>query len=192
MANRQFKLSEPEIGVLRRAADSTKDADERIRLQAVRLYGEGCPVNDIMDITGCGERSLRRWVRKYQDGGEENLKSKRYGNQNSAKLTPEQRAAIKEKLNHYQPRQVLPSDLRVSQGEFWTVSDMRIAVKAWYGVAYQSENSYRTLLKECGFSLQRVEGQYRSRSEEEAIAEFEAELEKKSPTACKSTPTRCF
>jgi transposase len=145
-----------------------------------------------MDITGCGERSLRRWVRKYQDGGEENLKSKRYGNQNSAKLTPEQRAAIKEKLNHYQPRQVLPSDLRVSQGEFWTVSDMRIAVKAWYGVAYQSENSYRTLLKECGFSLQRVEGQYRSRSEEEAIAEFEAELEKKSPTACKSTPTRCF
>jgi hypothetical protein len=33
----------------------------------------------------------------------ENLKSKRYGNQNSAKLTPEQRETIKEKLNSYRP-----------------------------------------------------------------------------------------
>lgn len=120
--------------------------------------------------------------------GAEGLRSKRYGNENAAKLTREQRTEVKDKVHQYQPDQILPSDIRVSRGEFWTVSDLRIAVKRWYGVSYQSDTSYRTLLKECGLSLQRVENQYRSRPDEETIAAFEAELEKKSPTSCKSIP----
>ena len=82
----------------------------------------------------------------------------------------------------------MPPDMRVSRGAFWTVSDLWLAIQRWYGVSYQSDNSYRTLLKECELSLQRVENQHRSRPDAETIAEFEAELEKKSPTSCKTIP----
>jgi len=189
MMKRQFELKEQEIGMLRQMAHDTHEAAERTRLQAVRLYGEGRAVSDIIDIADCGERSVRRWVAQYQMEGVEGLRSKRYGNENAAKLTREQRAEVKAKVEHYRPDQILPPDIRVSRGEFWTVSDLRIAVKRWYGVSYQSDNSYRSLLKECELSLQRVENQYRSRPNEETVAEFEAKLEKKSPTNCNITPS---
>jgi transposase len=188
MAKRQFELSEQERGMLKQAADSTKNADERMRLLATRLYGEGRAVEDIIEIVNCGERSLRRWVAQYQREGVEGLKSKREGNQNAAKLTKEQRAEISEKVNQYRPDQILPADVRISRGEFWTVSDLRLAVERWYSVTYRSKDSYRTLLKTCNLSLQRVENQYRSRPDEEEIAEFEAALEKKSPTNYKNIP----
>lgn len=68
--------------------------------------------------------------------------------------------------------------MRISRGQFWTISDLRIAVQTWYGVTYRSNESYRLLLLESGFSSQRVEGVYRSRADEQTIADFEAELEK--------------
>lgn len=179
MAKRQFKLSEREIGMLREASDKTKQADERTRLQAVRLYGEGREVSDIMGLVDCGERSLRRWVSRYEAEGVAGLKSQHYGNQNAAKMTPEQRTQVKEKLHQYQPDQVLSPDMRISRGQFWTVSDLQIALQCWYNVTYQSDNSYRTLLQASGFSLQQAENQYRSRPDEATIAEFEARLEKK-------------
>jgi transposase len=188
MAKRQFKLSEQATGMLRQVYHASSDADERTRLQAVRLYGEGRTVRDIIDIVGCGERSLRRWIAHYKAEGVEGLRSKRYGNQNAAKLTALQRAELQARLHQYRPDQVLPAQVRTRHGAFWTVSDLRIAVKRWYAVSYQSDNSYRTLLKESGFSVQRVESQYRSRADEEARAEFEAELEKKSPTGSSTTP----
>jgi transposase len=67
----------------------------------------------------------------------------------------------------------------VSQGAFWTVSDLRIAVERWYGVEYHSLTSYITLLHECRLSQQKPAGHYRSRTSEQVIADFEAELEKK-------------
>jgi transposase len=160
-----------------------------MRLQAVRLYGEDRAVSDILDIVGCGERSLRRWVAHYQAGGVEGLKSKWPGNQNAAKLTRAQRTELEAKLDQYRPDQIVPSAMRISRGAFWTVSDLRIMVRRWYGVTYQSDNSYRTLLKESRFSRQRVDKQYRSRPDEEAIAAFEAELEKNSPTGSKPIPS---
>jgi len=86
---------------------------------------------------------------------------------------------IKEKVAQYRPDQVLPSEIRLSQGEFWTVSDMQVAVKRWFGVEYTCADSYRTLLYEAGLSYQRAEGVYRSKPSQTAIADFEAELEKK-------------
>lgn len=178
MAQRKFTLTEHEIGALRQAADQTQDARELKRLQAVRLYGEGRDVADIVSVVDCTPRSLLRWCAQYRAEGVGGLPSKWRGG-NAAKLTREQREAIKAKLHSYRPDQLLPPNMRVSQGAFWTVSDLRIAVQEWYGVSYQSENSYYTLLHESGFSLQRPEKHYRSRPDEQTIADFEAELEKK-------------
>ena len=178
MAKRKIEQAEQEIRKLRLAADNTKDAKEMKRLQAVRLYYDGRAVSDIVQIVECGERSLFRWVADYQREGIAGLKSK-YKGGNSAKLSREQKNEIREKLHTYRPSQVLSPEVRISQGDYWMVSDLRIAVQEWYGVTYQTATSYRTLLKECGFSLQRAERRYRSRASEAEIADFEAEVEKK-------------
>jgi transposase len=69
--------------------------------------------------------------------------------------------------------------VRVSQGEFWTVSDVALVVERWYGVKYQCRDSYVRLLHECQFSQQQTERVYRSQPDPPAVAEFEAQLEKK-------------
>jgi transposase len=178
MAKRDFKLTEEQRIELIRVYDQTTDVALQRRVQAVRLYGEGWSVDDIRDITGCSERSLRRWCGWYEQDGLARLEDQRAGG-NNAKLTPEHRAEVIERVKTYQPDQLLPADVRVSRGEFWTVSDLRIGLQRWYGVTWRSATSYRTLLHESRLSVQQVENMYRSRPSETTVADFEAQLEKK-------------
>jgi len=78
------------------------------------------------------------------------------------------------------PDEVLSAKVRISQGEFWTVSDLQVAVKQWYGVVYQDRDSYRRLLHSCDFTYQRTEAVYRSQANEHKRAAFEQQLKKKS------------
>jgi transposase len=178
MAKRTFKLTDEQRSELLRAYDETNEADVQRRVQAVRLYGEGWSVDDIRAITGCSERSLRRWCAGYEQGGLERLEDQRAGG-NNAKLTPEQRAEAIKRVKTYRPDQLFPADIRVSRGEFWTVSDLQIGLQRWYGVTWRSATSYRNLLHESRLSVQQVETTYRSRPGELVVADFEAQLEKK-------------
>ena len=173
MARRQFELNETEIGQFRQAEQQTGDVSELKRLQAVRLYGSGVSMSEIVNIVGCGESSVRQWVQSYQQRGLAALRSQWRGG-NANKLTPAQRTEIRERLHQYRPL-----DLGISQGQFWTVSDLRIALQQWYGVSYQSEDSYLHLLHSSGLSYQRAERVYRSQPSQVAIAQFQADLEKK-------------
>jgi len=178
MAQREFTLTEQEIIDFQRAEEATQKVRELKRLQAVRLYGTGQPVQMIQTVTGCSWRALMDWCQAYRERGLDGLKSHWQG-KNALKLTREQRADLKARLDRYRPHQVLSPEVRLSQGQFWTVSDLKIVVHQWYGITYQSDTSYRTLLHECCFSQQQTEPQYRSRPDEQTIADFEAELEKK-------------
>lgn len=144
----------------------------------MRLYGEGRAVRDIQDVVGCSERSLLRWCERYRQHGLDGLVSGWRGG-NNARLSSRQRADVVAKVQQYQPDQLLPSDVRVSRGTFWTVSDLRIGIQRWYGVRWRSHNSYRALLTQAGLSLQRTENTYRSRPDDLTVADFEARLEKK-------------
>ena len=180
MGKRQFQLSQTEIDYLRQQEQQTRRTTELKRLQAVRLYGNGRAVGQIMDLTGCAESSVRAWVQAYKREGIAAL-SLHYDRsaQNASKLTAEQRIDLRERLHQYRPDQVLSKAVRVSQGQFWTVSDLQRVVKQWYGVSYTDPGSYRHLFHHCGFSYQRAERVYKSRPSEADIADFEAELEKK-------------
>lgn len=178
MAKRTFILTEEQINELRQAETQATDVRELKRLLAVRLYGEGRPTAEVEAIVGCSWRALMDWCHDYRAAGVAGLKSHWQG-QNAAKLSREQRTDLNAQLDLYRPDQVLAPELRVSQGQFWTVSDLKIVVERWYGVSYQSETSYRTLLHECRFSQQVPESHYRSRPDDLTVAEFEAELEKK-------------
>jgi len=98
---------------------------------------------------------------------------------NALKLSREQRADLKERLHQYRPDQVIAADMRISRGQFWTVSDLQSVVQAWYEVENRTQESYRSLLYACGLSYQHTEPAYRSRPDAGTIADFEAELEKK-------------
>jgi transposase len=178
MAKRQFQLSEQEIQQLRKTEQETRDAYALKRLQAVRLYGSGVERRTIEDLVGCDERSIRKWAQRYTDQGLKGLKSQWRG-ENALKLSRQQRADLKERLHRSRPDQVIAADRRISRGQFWAASDVQIVVQQWYDVTYKTLDSYRRLLHECGLSYQHAEKVYRSRPAEQAVADFEAELEKK-------------
>lgn len=173
MAKRQLQLSEAEMGAFRQAEARTRDVQALKRLQAIRLYGSGVPLMDIRNLVDAGESTIRQWAMRYRAEGVSGLRSKWHG-KNANKLTDEQREQIRQRLHQYRPL-----DLHLSAGAYWTVSDLRLAVKQWFGIVYADETSYQTLLHKSGFSYQRTTKVYRSRPSEVALAHFEAELEKK-------------
>ena len=90
---------------------------------------------------------------------------------------PEQLAEVKERMHSYTPAQLFGDRVGSSTGQFWTISDVCHGLQQWYGVIYNSSVSYRAVMDRCGFSYQRTERTYRSRSEM-AAAQFEEEIEK--------------
>jgi len=64
-----------------------------------------------------------------------------------------------------------------ADGQFWTVEDLIEVVRKQYGVEYKSHTSYTNLLKLCGFSYQKTEKVFKSRSQTK-VADFEEQLEK--------------
>ncbi len=176
MTRRRQQLSETQLSELKMAEAQSKQADTRVRYQAVRLYGLGYDTDEISEITGCSYSSLLRWWREYRTEGVGALQDERRGG-NSARLTAAQWVEVKERLHSYTPAQLFGDEAGSSRGQFWTISDLCHALQKWYGVIYQSPTSYRTVMERCGFSYQRTERIYRSRSER-AVAEFEAEIEK--------------
>lgn len=173
MGKRQLQLTEKEIGQFREAEAQTRDVYELKRLLAIRLYGNGVGLAEIQEMVGAGESTIRQWAMAYRASGLAGLRSK-WNGKNANKLRDEQREQIKQRLHQYRP-----VDLHLSTREYWTVSDLRIAVEQWFGVIYQDETSYQILLHKSGFSYQRTTKVYRSRPSEAALVNFEAELEKK-------------
>lgn len=177
MAKRQFHLSEAEERALLRAFNDSKDGPTRTRYQALRLYGQGYATAEIQKITGVPRASLMDWVRKYRQGDLEALQDHRLGG-NRALLSDEQLQDLRERLHSYSPGQLWGSTAASASGQFWTVPDLARAVEQWYGVRYARQGSYVQLFKRCGFSYQRAEKVYKSRSEAKVQA-FEEELSKK-------------
>jgi len=178
MAKRQFHLTDEEQEAFEQAEQQTRDVYALRRLQAVRLYGSGVATGNIRQLVGRSDRRIREWAQRYQQTGLEGLQSHWQG-ENALKLSREQRADLKQRLQQYRPDQVIGGDIRISRGQFWTVSDLQIVVKAWYQLEYRALDSYRTLLHECGLSYQHTEKVYRSQPDAQTVADFQAGLEKK-------------
>jgi transposase len=156
MANRQFTLSETELRLLRQAETLANDPQELKRLRAVRMYGSGYPVSEISNLTGCSWRSLMDWCRTYRKQGATGLKSKWQGN-NALRLSREQRAELKLRIQYHHPDQVIPPDVRFSYGPIWTVSDLQYVITQWYGITYRSKASYLAILREVGIQNSKLD-----------------------------------
>ncbi len=175
MARRRFVLDEYRQNELVGAHAQCKDGPARTRLLAVRLYGIGYPVSQIMEITGCSRASLIEWCQKYKGRGINGLMDHRLGG-NRARLKQEEIDETRRVLHEYTPRGLLGLETTTPDGQFWTVQDLARVVEKRFGVTYRSVNSYYRLFRLCGFTPQRPARQYRSRREPE-VAAFGAALE---------------
>jgi transposase len=178
MAERQFRLDRVQVNELIAAYNQITDGTMRTRLQAVRLYGTGYSVNEIIAITQCSRTSLMEWCQKYLAQGCEALADHRSGG-NSRKLQPGQIADLAQRLRQYTPQALFGSQAATAEGQFWTVEDLQCAVERWYGVNYRSRTSCLTLFARCGFSYQRPARVFKSRREAD-VAAFEETVEKNS------------
>lgn len=176
MPKRKFHLTTEQNQELQAAYHQSKNAGEKMRYQAVRLYGNNYAVEEILEITGCSRRRLLAWSQHYQRYGIGGLIDGRVGG-NSAKLSEEQIEALQRKVHLYRPNQLLRTDEYSGNGEFWGTRELAILLKREYQVIYRSANSYRNLLRTCELSRQRPAQQYKSRNELK-VATFEEELEK--------------
>jgi transposase len=176
MAKRKFELTEVERKDLQKAYQASKDASTRTRYQAVRLYGEGYAEKEIERITGCSRTSLMEWCRAYRADNSQGLVDHRTGG-NSAKLSKLQIEELQQTLHQYIPREIFGANASTVDGQFWTVEDLSEVVRKQYGVEYKSHTSYTNLLSLCGFSYQKTEKIFKSRSQTK-VADFEEQLEK--------------
>ena len=176
MAKRKFKLTEAERNELLGAYRVCKDVATRTRYPAVRLYGEGYPEKEIERITGCNRTSLMEWCRAYREDHSQGLVDKRVGG-NRAKLSRLQIEELQNTLHQYTPQERLGRKASTAAGQFWTVEDLVLVVRERYGIEYRSRTSYSSLLRLCGFSYQKTEKIFKSRSEAK-VADFEEQLEK--------------
>ena len=177
MSKKRQLLDEAKQEELMRAYQNTNNGPLRTRYQAVRLYGMGYKVDEILTITGCSVSRLRAWYAKYLADGLNALIDQRQGG-NHYRLSAEQKAELSERLQHYTPAQLFGTKAATRDGQFWSVPDLAAAIERWYAVRYDSLTSYRALFKECRFSYQKSSGVYQSRSEND-VAEYSAALEKK-------------
>jgi transposase len=176
MPRKRFEITKEQEKALQRAYRETKDAATRTRYQAVILYSQGYPVDEICAITGCQRTSLMEWWRKYRQQGVAGLTDHR-GGPRRAKLSAEQLDGLSDKLVQYRPCDLFGPDSYSASGQHWTVEDLARAIKGWYGIDWESRSSYHRVLVRCGFSYQRTEKVYKSRREREVMA-FEALVEK--------------
>jgi len=187
MSRKREQITTEQIQELASAYDECMDGATRIRYQAVRLYAQGYDTAEVLAITRCSHRSLMNWWRSYRTQGIDGLTDKRNGG-NHTLLSAEQRAEVRTLLHAYTPAQLLGPESAVADGQFWSVPDLATVVEQRYHVRYDSLTSYRSLFKECGFSYQRSQKIYRSRSEAQ-VADFEEQLEKNCWTSLRKRPT---
>jgi transposase len=150
MAERKFRLTADQVQALIDAYRNCRDGPGRTRYQAVRLYGTGYPLREVLRITGCTRSSLMDWCRRFRREGVAGLLDRRRGG-NNAKLGREQVRDLAARLSTCTPTEAArdhPSGVRPPE---WTVRDLRLAVESWYGVRYRSTSSYHRLFSAVGF-----------------------------------------
>jgi transposase len=104
------------------------------------------------------------WCRAYREDHSQGLVDHRAGGKSA-------------KLSKLQIEELFGAKASTSDGQFWTVEDLMQVVRNQRDIEYKSRTSYISLLSLCGFSYQKTEKIFKSRSQAK-VADFEEQLEK--------------
>ena len=165
-------LSSSEKEAIAEAYQTAHNVPEKVRYQALKLLSQGYKRSEVARILGKSLQALGEWVTTYNRKGLEGLQRKKILG-NRRKLTREQQDQISQILKEKTPEQCGEA------GKFWTVELLKKLVTREYGITYHSDQSYRNLLTQAGFSFHKP-GKVHKEQNPHMRKRFEQRLKKNS------------
>jgi len=114
------------------------------KLQALRLFAKGASHEAVELVLEVSPRTLRRWIRQWNDGGFAGLKPRPHPGRYS-KLNPEELSQLEADLERS------PQDFGYRE-DAWSTRLVQIHLATRFGVKYHISSIYR-LLRRLGFHL---------------------------------------
>lgn len=153
--------------------DKTLTKAEYVRVQAVLMRKLKQKRSLIAQVSGKSLSVVEDWIIAYNKYGISGLRTKKRETQPRAMLSNKKRKHITELL------QRTPSELGLSEEDYWNMALVAKLVKKETKVVYKSTNSYRKLLQEAGLSYQKVEFEDKRKNQtnhDEFKKQFEAKI----------------
>lgn len=142
----------------------------RERAHAILLNQQKKTAYEISRILFRSEKTVREWIKDFHSIRIASIFTHYFRNQNASKLTRKQKEEIQTILS-------LPPSKHGIPKEFWDVSTLKTYIKAEFGVEYESDESYRLVLKFHNFSF-RLPDTFNIRRDEEKIKKRIREIRK--------------
>lgn len=158
----QIDLTEAEKEVLKNYFKTSPISIIRLKSQALIMRDHGVKLEEIATFVFRDVRSIERWINDFSQRRLASIFTGKKDNQNAAKLTREQKEAIKKVLNHKPSVYGLPK-------EFWDVPHLKKYVYARFGTVYETDRSYHFLLEFGNLSF-KVPDTFNVRRNEQKIA----------------------
>jgi transposase len=132
------------------ARSLSQDAQEALRVRGVKLLHDGYTQAQVAELLGVGERQVRRWQKRFRQGGWKALEKRRRGRdaQSQMLLTAAQQARLVAAI-----RSACPDQLRIP-GLLWTRSAVGELIERECGVRLDLSTVGR-YLRRWGFTLKR-------------------------------------
>lgn len=167
------KNKQENINILKQALQKGNlKRQEYIRTQAVYLNLVDYTHKEISRIVLKSMDAIEEWITLFNKQGIEGLKDKPITKDRHCVLTKEQKDKVKALINKNKP------DKLGLKGEFWSPNLLKQLVQKEFNLVYETKKAYIDLLKDCGFTYQKV--QYRdSREDKEYKGHEKLRLEKK-------------
>jgi transposase len=158
----QIDLTEREKEVLKNYFKTSPISIIRLKAQALIMRDHGVKLEEIASFVFRDIRSIERWINDFSQRRLASIFTGKKENQNAAKLTREQKEAIRKVLVQKPSVYGLPK-------EFWDIPQLKKYVYARFGVFYESERSYHFLLEFGNLSF-KVPDKFNVRRNEQKIA----------------------
>jgi transposase len=128
----------------------SQDAQEALRVRGVKMLLDGVTQAEVAELLGVGERQVRRWQKRYRQGGWKALSKRRRGRDAESQmvLSAPQQARLVEAI-----KSRCPDQLRIA-GLLWTRSAVRELIERECGVLLDLSTVGR-YLRRWGFTLKR-------------------------------------
>lgn len=173
----KVRFSREERETLERFFKETKNLRAKMRCHGVLLRAREYSLQEIVDILGKGESTIRGWTRAFKKYGIRGFIPKPQPG-NHRRLTREQKDEIRAIVKGKKPYQVGLRTRSRTKPKFWNVPTLKNFVKEQFSVEYQSDRSYQRLFHYCGFSFHRPVGNDK-RQDPKKVKKFEEELKQK-------------
>jgi len=118
----------------------------RERAHAILLNSQGYSPYQLSGILFRTEKTVREWIKDFQRIRLVSLFPNYLGNENASKLTREQKEEIAKALSKPPSQYGIPR-------QFWDVSALKAYLTAYFGIIYESPQSYHLIFKVSNFSF---------------------------------------